>query len=48
VDNLINYGVPYDAGISWLVEALLTSKEGPFSVDFVCFLVGWLVEYLYN
>ena len=56
VDTLINFRVPYDAGISWLVEGLLTSKEGLFSMQLVCllvgclfvWLVGWLVACLYN
>jgi len=50
VDILINIIVPYDAGIFWLVEGLLTSKEGLFSMEltclFVCCLVGRLHAYI--
>jgi len=46
VDTLINFRVPYDAGISWLVEGLLISKERLFSVELVCWLVGCLFAWL--
>jgi cell division protein FtsX len=46
VDTLINFRVPYDAGISWLVEGLLTSKEGLLFMELVCLLVGWLFGWL--
>jgi hypothetical protein len=46
VDTLINFRVPYDAEICWLVEGLLTSKEGLFSMEVVCCLVAWLHAYI--
>jgi len=46
VDTLINVRVPYDAGISWLVEGLLNSKEELFSIELVCLFVGWLFRCL--
>jgi hypothetical protein len=46
VDTLINVRVPYYAGISWLVEGLLNSKEELFSIELVCLFVGWLFRCL--